>query len=290
MASKNIVADLNKGEKLNGDNFDIWHRKIQYVLNEQEVEDLLTYSMTEPEKGDTVQHTLDLAAYDKWRKRDRCARSIMLSSMSNDLLDEFDEYPTAEAMWKALKAKYGGTSATRLRGLTIRFDSYKMRPEHTMRQHLRTMSSMIRELKAAGNNLTDEQQIQALIRSLPETWDDMSLNLTHNENLKTFDDVGRHLELEAERREAAKPKSSAHMVESSSRKASRPKRKFSEISNKQGLAVGPAPKKAKVVWRKRGKRGGKKGKAKLVCFNCNKEGHFARDCTEPRKIQQQPSI
>ncbi|KAH7849897.1 hypothetical protein Vadar_024665 [Vaccinium darrowii] len=123
MASKNIVADLSKGEKLNGDNFDIWHRKIQYVLHEQEVEDLLTHSMTEPEKGDTIQHTLDLAAYEKWRKRDRCARSIMLSSMSNDLLDEFDEYPTAKAMWKTLKAKYGGTSTTRLRGLTIRFDS-----------------------------------------------------------------------------------------------------------------------------------------------------------------------
>ncbi|KAH7836299.1 hypothetical protein Vadar_034410 [Vaccinium darrowii] len=83
----------------------------------------------------------------------------------------------------------------------------------------------------------------------------MSLNLTHNENLKTLDDVGRHLELEAERREATKPNSFAHMVESSSRKASRPKRKFSEISNKQGLAAGPAPKKAKVVRRKRGKRG-----------------------------------
>ncbi|KAF7133292.1 hypothetical protein RHSIM_Rhsim09G0157400 [Rhododendron simsii] len=81
--------------------------------------------------------------------------------------------------------------ATRLRGLTMKFDSYKMRPGHTMKQHLRAMSSMIRELKVAGNNLSDEQQVQAVIRSLPSTtaWDNMSQNLTHNENLKTFDDV-----------------------------------------------------------------------------------------------------
>ena len=29
MAYKNIIAYLNKGEKLNGDNYNIWHLKIQ---------------------------------------------------------------------------------------------------------------------------------------------------------------------------------------------------------------------------------------------------------------------
>jgi hypothetical protein len=63
MASKGIVADLNKGEKLHGDNYDIWHRKIQYVLNEQEVLETLTHSLSAPEQGDTKQHTRDLAAF-----------------------------------------------------------------------------------------------------------------------------------------------------------------------------------------------------------------------------------
>ena len=43
----------------------------------------------------------------------------------------------------------------------------------------------------------------------------MYQNLTHNENIKTFDDVARHLELEAERLEVAKPISSMHMAETS---------------------------------------------------------------------------
>ena len=34
--SKNIVAELNKGEKLNGDNYEIWSMKIQYVSEELE--------------------------------------------------------------------------------------------------------------------------------------------------------------------------------------------------------------------------------------------------------------
>jgi hypothetical protein len=174
----------------------------------------------------------------------------MLSSMHNDLIGEFEVYPTAQGMWEALKLKYGGTSATRLRGLTMRFDSYKMRSDHAMKQHLRVMSSMIRELKAAENQLTDEQQVQAVIRSLPSSWEAMSQNLTHNENIKTFDDVSRHLELEAERLEAAKPNSFAYVA----------KRK----NNDKHGAAGPRPKKARTYKRKRGKRAGKKDKSKLL--------------------------
>ena len=64
MASKGIVADLNKGEKLDDDNYDIWHRKIQYVLNEQEVLETLTHSLSAPEQGDIEQLTRDLAAFE----------------------------------------------------------------------------------------------------------------------------------------------------------------------------------------------------------------------------------
>ena len=47
MATKNIIAELNKGEKLNGDNWDIWHRKVQYILEEQEALESLTTVIVE---------------------------------------------------------------------------------------------------------------------------------------------------------------------------------------------------------------------------------------------------
>jgi imidazole glycerol phosphate synthase subunit HisF len=56
-------------------------------------------------------------------------------------------------------------------------------------------------LKSAGVNITDEQQVLSVIRSLPynDVWSHIKMVLTHNEGIKTFDDVSRHLELEAER-------------------------------------------------------------------------------------------
>ena len=96
------------------------------MLSEQEVLETLTHSLTKPNEGSTEQHQRDLDAYESWCKKDLCACFTMSSSMHNDLISEFEQYTTVQEMWKSLKLRYGGTSATRLRGLIMKFDSYKM--------------------------------------------------------------------------------------------------------------------------------------------------------------------
>ena len=121
MASKNIIVDLNKGEKLDSDNYDIWHRKVQYLLDEQEVLKTLRQSMDTPlEEGSGSQHRHDNETYAKWAKKDHCAHFIMLSSMHNDLVSTFEDYKTAHEMCNALKLKFDETSATRLHALTLK--------------------------------------------------------------------------------------------------------------------------------------------------------------------------
>uniref|UniRef100_A0A2N9IEQ3 Reverse transcriptase Ty1/copia-type domain-containing protein n=1 Tax=Fagus sylvatica TaxID=28930 RepID=A0A2N9IEQ3_FAGSY len=191
---------LQREEKLDGKNYDIWHRKIQYLLDELEVLETLTNSMEEPEQGNSAQNRGDLEAYQSWHKKDRCPCFTMLSSMHNDLIGKFESYGTAQDMWIALKEKFGGTTVTRLRTLTLKFDTFRMQCGDSMQEHLRKMSVMVRELKAVGNNLTDEQQIQVVIRSLPVSWEQMKLNMTHNESIQMLEDLSRHLELEAEHR------------------------------------------------------------------------------------------
>ena len=66
------------------------------------------------------------------------------------------------------------------------------------------MSWMIRDLKDAGNVLTDEQQVQAVIQSLPDLGISMKQIMTHNKNIKNFADISRRVELEAEHQEATK--------------------------------------------------------------------------------------
>ena len=61
--SKNITAELNKGEKLNGDNYDIWHRKIQYILEEQDALETLTNTIILPQSDTSAQSRKDIKIY-----------------------------------------------------------------------------------------------------------------------------------------------------------------------------------------------------------------------------------
>ncbi|KAK2976206.1 hypothetical protein RJ640_023413 [Escallonia rubra] len=270
MATKNVIADLVKGEKLNGDNYDVWHKKMKFMLNEQELEEHLTKEMVAPTEGQPLR---DHTAYQKWNQKDRSARYTLLSSLQNDLIGQYDELPTCKALWDQLKFSFGGTSTTRLRSLVIKFEEYTKDPKHTMSEHLRMMSNIIGKLRDAGHALTDEQQVRAVIRSLPASWANMKQILTHSENIKNFSDVSQHVILEAETRDA--DKALTYVTQVGSRNANG-KRKRQSKKGKKGEASTSVPKEGKMKKRKRGKRGGKKDLSKVKCFNCQQQGHFAR--------------
>jgi len=149
-----------------------------------------------------------------------------------------------------------------------------------MRQHLTVMSNRISELKDIGHKMTDEQQVQAVICYFPSNWKHMRVNLTHNDNIKIFDDVAHHVELEEDRLHAEKPVNEPFIFETKMRGAYGSKYKKGKG---KGLKYGKRGIKASSSGhkRKRGKCGGKKDK-NMSCFNCGKPGHIAHDCTMPK--------
>ena len=99
------------------------------------------------------------------------------------------------------------------------------------------------------------------------------------------------MELEAERQEANRI--TALMAKTSisggEHKASGPKRAAKgKLAQRKGRAKKLAPKDDKPK-KRRGKHAGKKDASKLKCFNSGEKGHFARDCTKPKKVTSPPS-
>ncbi|PKI68245.1 hypothetical protein CRG98_011381 [Punica granatum] len=109
-----------------------------------------------------------------------------------------------------------------------------------------------------------------MIRSLPSSWEHMKANMTLNENVRTFEDISRYLELEDERLKAAKSSSEANAAHSGLRKTNGSKRKRAGGAPKEDGES--APKKARSAKCKRGKRGGKKDKSAIDRLARNRVG------------------
>ena len=155
-----------------------------------------------------------------------------------------------------------------------------MDSKHSITKHLRTMSALICDLKATGNNLSDEQQVTTMIHTWPEpTWGQMKLVLTHSKHIKTFADISHHLKLEAEH--MGVHQNTLLVAQSRQQKAFKPKRKGQGGNAKGASNLGP--KEGKIAKRQKGKCA-KKDKAKIKCYNCGKKGHFARKCTKLKKV------
>ena len=69
----------------------------------------------------------------------------MLNSMHDDLIGEFENFPTPTvmAMLEQLKFTFGGTSITRLRSLVVKFEMHRKDSKVSMTEHLKGRSNMI---------------------------------------------------------------------------------------------------------------------------------------------------
>ncbi|KAG8373383.1 hypothetical protein BUALT_Bualt11G0018700 [Buddleja alternifolia] len=133
MESQVAFSDLHGSGKLDGQNYAMWHRKIQFLLHKEKTLDHLTNVMPMPENRDTAQSRRDMDVYNKWLDQDKSARFTMLSCMHDNLICEFEKYSTAKELWEVLQVTYGSTSATRLRALTLKFNQHGLLVEEKTR-------------------------------------------------------------------------------------------------------------------------------------------------------------
>ena len=90
----------------------------------------------------------------------------MSYGMHNDLIGEFEAYPMAKDTWDKLKNHFGQTSQ-KVSYFALKVDAIQMGSSRTMVEHLRAMSAMVHDLKAAGKEISKGEQVLNVSQAIP---------------------------------------------------------------------------------------------------------------------------
>jgi len=118
-----MIGELSITHKLDGTNYEMWHCKIMYLLNDGYLFEHLMVPRATPSDKDrdgkpidttSMQYQEMAKAYQDRFNKDRKACFTTVYCMQHDLIGEFEAYPTAEDTWDKPRIKFSQTSATRL--------------------------------------------------------------------------------------------------------------------------------------------------------------------------------
>ena len=180
------------------------------------------------------------------------ARSSIILCIGDKVLRDVAKEPTAESMWSKSESLYMTKTLAHRQFLKQQLYSFKMESKAIMEQ-LTEFKKILDDLENIEVHLEDEDKVILLLCALPRSFETFKDTMLYGkEGIITLEEVQAALRT----KELTKSKD------------------LRDGENGEGLNV------SKWNGGGRGNRGKIGNKSKFKCFNCNKMGHFMKDCPE----------
>nr|GEX85104.1 hypothetical protein [Tanacetum cinerariifolium] len=214
----------------------------------------------------------------KTRKIDRLARSLLIQGLPNDIYSLFDSNKTAKDLWDALERHMRGSEygeKDRKAAILYEYETFKAtKGEQLLDTYLRYLQ-VINDLKKCGYKKDNYESNYKFLNNLQPEWKKLQNQGDVNEALgykkKAVVVTSDPLALVAEKTKVSKRKEKVKVQTESE--------VTSYLANKK-------PEYVKSVEKKEDKKADEKKRdmSKVKCYNCKKEGHFAKDCKKAKEI------
>lgn len=258
-ASKQSAMEASLQELLmfNGENYDDWSQRMKGYLKtkdfvifiEKSLSDILTEYAVEPDDSNAVKRRKEEEAKEIRRREGMCSGELTMR-MGRNVLELIKGIEEAKVIWDTLVERYKRVSAGTRLLLSKKLNLLKYRPhEISFNDYNTKYDALVRELKETGSVMSDFDIVSRYIWTLPQEYEGVITSIRTVETSKLTLSFVRNLveEFELTRQSWGLKKGGG--------KASSPSTAFTAT------------------------RSTPYQKDRLICHNCSRPNHYARDCT-----------
>src|ERR1700677_5040340 len=150
-------------DKLTGDNYPLWKFKMQLILEDKDV-----FSVVD---GTDKKPTDTSARLPDWLKRDTRARVAICLRLNDAVLSNVRQCESAHSVWNKLKSLYESKSLVNRLCIRRKLLTLRMNESDTLSSHITVLRTLIEQLAAVGAPVSNDDQIMALLMSLPKSYE-----------------------------------------------------------------------------------------------------------------------
>ena len=261
---KDMTSKFDKLQKFEGQDFRRWQKKMHFLLTTLKVVYVLSTPMPEFNEEETLEVTRKRS---KWENDDYICRGHILNGMSDSLFDVYQNVESAKELWDNLESKYMSEDASSKKFLVSNFMSYKMVDTRPVMEQYHEMLRILGQFTQHNLKMDESISVAVIMDKLPPSWKDFKHTLKHNKEDLNLVQLGSHLRIEESLR--------------TQELDNNPKGKNQIGSSSVNMVEGEGsqnPNKSNNKRKFKGKDDKSNKKSKMVCWKCNKPGHFKKDC------------
>lgn len=242
-----------KVEKLDNGNFYDWEFSITLVLKAAQLFSYVLGKVPKPTEAEKLA---------EWTVKDSQAMAKIVTTISRRHLGLIKSCKTSQAMWEKLKKTFDDRSILTKSAKLKEWFNFEIRENESLMDGFARAERIISDLESMQEHISDENKISRIISSLPPSMENFVLAW---ESVTPLEQSMDNLQLRLRRIQTEREQ----------------KRGESNAAYKSRACAVNQPYKAKYNGRDPKKLA--ELKKKMRCRNCNEFGHWASECTKPRK-------
>ncbi|XP_074299618.1 uncharacterized protein LOC141630758 [Silene latifolia] len=166
-----------------GVKFQFWELKMKTLFRSQELWELVETGFEDAKPAEP-----DLALKEK-RKKDVKALFILQQALDEEIFPRIASATTSKGAWDILQKEYVGDKKVvkvRLQSLRREFETSLMNDKESVQEYLSRMTEVVQQMKAYGEEMTNEHVVGKILRSLTPKFDHVVAAIEQTRDLETY--------------------------------------------------------------------------------------------------------